>query len=256
MRASPEKVFTRLDVARTPVRATLRPPTASRSHVYTIEWNHETWVVKDFRDVSSWYRFLIGPLMTAHELRAIDELQGLPGVPADVFRVDWLALAYRYAPGESIRQLKRRSQPLAEGFFPKLEAVVQSVHARGRVHLDLRNSHNVLTSPDHDPILLDFQTSVSTRYLPGPLRRLLEEVDLSGVYKNWRLFSPATFSEAKAARFQTIQRARRWFGYLTGRPTRRRLRNPGSSDAGGTECAPGSPSRSTGCSTTGPRGSS
>jgi hypothetical protein len=256
MRTRSEPVFTRLDIARAPVTKTLRAATATRAHVYTLDWKNGTWVIKDFRYLSIWCRFLVGPLSTAHELRALAALQGLPGVPADPFRVDRLALAYRHAPGESIRQLKRRSQRLEEGFFPRLEALVQSVHARGRVHLDLRNSHNVLTSPEHDPILLDFQTSISTRYLPRPLRRLLEEVDFSGVYKNWRLFSPATFSETRAERFRTIQRARRWFGYLTGRPTRPRLRNPGRSDAGGTECAPSSSSRSTGRSTTGPRESS
>ena len=227
MRTRSEQVFTRLDIARAPVTKTLRAATATRAHVYTIEWKNETWVVKDFRHVSIWCRFLVGPLSTAHELRALAALRGLPGVPADPFRVDWLTLAYRYAPGVSLRQLKRNSQTLEEEFFPRLEALVQSVHARGRVHLDLRNANNVLTSPDHQPILLDFQTCMSTRLLPRPIRRLLEEVDLSGVYKNWRLFSPATFGETRAALFRRIQRRRRWFGRLTGRPARPRLRNPG-----------------------------
>src|SRR5688572_32119803 len=110
MRIRSEQVFARLDIARAPVTKTLRAASATRAHVYTIEWKNETWVVKDFRPVSIWCRLLVGPLSTGHELRAITALRGLRGVPADPFRVDWLALAYRYAPGNSIRQLKRNGQ--------------------------------------------------------------------------------------------------------------------------------------------------
>lgn len=214
MRAGRERRFSRVDFARARRVQTLSAPGPTSAHVFTIEWRGETWVVKDLCAASRLFRLVVGPILIARELRALEALRGLHGVPADGFRIDSVALAYRYTPGESIRQLKRRGAPPEGSFFVRLEALVENVHERGLVHLDLRNAWNVVATPQHDPLLVDFQTSIGTRFLPRPLRRLLEEVDLSGVYKWWVRSSPATFDDARAARFRKIQSARRFLGPL------------------------------------------
>jgi hypothetical protein len=253
MPPNPERRFSRADFALAPRVETLSAPSWKSACVVAIEWQGETWVVKDFRPASRLFRLVLGPILTARELRALEALRGLPGVPADAFRIDSVAFAYRYAPGESVRQVRQSGVPLGERFFPRLEALVNSLHRRGRVHLDLRNGWNMVATPHHEPLLVDFQSSVSTRRLPRPFRRLLEEIDLSGVYKWWIRLSPATLDEARAERLRRIQQARRFWplGFVVGLGPRPRETAP--FDTGGSEWKRSSSSPSTGRSTTRPR---
>jgi predicted Ser/Thr protein kinase len=215
---------------------TLRAASWRSAHVFKVEWQGEAWVVKDFRPSSWLFRRVIGPFLTMREVRALSALQGLKGVPADAFRIDSGALAYRYAPGESMRELRRKAVTLDGGFFPRLEALIGDMHARGIVHLDLRNAWNILATPEREPFIIDFQSSLRSGRLPRWLRRRLEQVDISGAYKWWARLSPGTFDGARAARLRKFHHARRLWPFrrfilsLKLRPARRlerRLPGPG-----------------------------
>jgi len=203
------KPFTRQDLASTRSVETLRRASWKSAHVFKLEWQGEPWVVKDFR-ASSWlFRCVLGRILTARETRALSALQGLGGVPADAFRIDSMALAYRFVPGQSMRQLRRQGVTLDDGFFIKLEALVEEMHRRGVLHLDLRNAWNILATPGLEPFLIDFQSSLSSKHLPRWLRRRLEGVDISGAYKWWVRLSPSTFDGARAERLRKLHHARR-----------------------------------------------
>jgi hypothetical protein len=152
---------------------------------------------------------VLGPILTAREARALSTLQGLEGIPADAFRIDGSALAYRFVPGQSMRQLRRKGVTLDEGFFPKLEALVENMHRRGILHLDLRNAWNILATPGLEPFIIDFQSSMRSKHLPRWLRRRLEGVDISGAYKWWVRLSPSTFDGVRAERLRKLHHARR-----------------------------------------------
>jgi hypothetical protein len=205
--------FTRKDFAFARSLETLRLPSWKKAHVFKLDWLGEPWVVKDFRRSSWLFRHLLGPLLTAREIRALSALRGVRGTPADAFRIDSLALAYRYVPGESMRQLRRKGVTLDAAFFPRLETLVKEMHRRGVLHLDLRNAWNILATADCQPHILDFQSSMRSRLLPRPLRRLLEAVDLSGAYKWWIRLSPATFDAARAERLEKLQKTRRFWPF-------------------------------------------
>ena len=51
---------------------------------------------------------------------------------------------------------------------------------------------NILVGDDGTPSLLDFQSCLGTRWMPPPLRRFVERIDLAAIYKHWAKRSPDT----------------------------------------------------------------
>jgi len=166
----------------------------------------EPWVVKDFRSSGFAVRNTIGRFLIRREARALRKVAGVEGVPAKAFRLDAHALAYRFVPGVTLKHADLGER--AAEFFARLERLLMQVHAVGGiVHLDVRNARNVLVTERGEPMLLDFQSHIGTRWMPAPLRRLAERIDLGGVYKHWQRSSPGSLGEERAA---LLARANRW----------------------------------------------
>ncbi len=65
--------------------------------------------------------------------------------------------------------------------------------------------------------MIDFQAALRTTLMPPPLRRLLERVDMGGVYKNWLRHAPGTLDAVRTAEYERSTRLRRLWpgrGYL------------------------------------------
>lgn len=179
----------------------------ANANVYLFEHCGKTWVVKDFFPRRWLVRNLIGRFLTRREVSGLRRLAGLPGVPQGAFRVDAFALAYHYVPGRRLRGL--RASALPADFFPALERNLRSMHARAAIaHFDLRNAANIVVSDTGSPSLIDFQSHVSTRWLPLPLRRFAEHVDRAAIYKHWALQSPSTLGSERRAILDRINRLR------------------------------------------------
>ncbi len=101
--------------------------------------------------------------LVRRELRAYEQLAGHPAVPRAFGRVDDLAFALEYRPGEVMGP--RLSGQVPGGFIPELRDAVHEMHARGVVHLDLRHRSNVLAGRDGHPVLIDFASAICFR--PG-----------------------------------------------------------------------------------------
>jgi len=115
-------------------------------------------VVKDFAPRGAWVRRWLGPWISARELRAWRALTGHAAVPRLLGRIDRLAFAVEYRPGQSLFAAHR--QPLAEGFLGELAQALAEMHRRGVVHLDLRNRTNVLCDESGRPVLIDFGSAL------------------------------------------------------------------------------------------------
>ena len=188
--ASGGQRFSRADLSRGPCRP-LSEGRWANAVLTLFEHANVTWVVKDFRTRTWLVRNLIGRFLIRRELNGLCRLTGVPGTPQGAFRVDAFALAYRHVPGTGLRGLP--ASALGPEFFPTLERNVLEMHARAQiVHLDLRNARNILVTGTGEPSLLDFQSHVGLRWMPGPLRRLAERVDRASVYKHWARRSPST----------------------------------------------------------------
>ncbi len=175
----------------------------------------ETWVVKDFRSCPAWVHAGWGRFMLRRELAALNRLEGVEGVPASAFRLDRFALAYRYTPGRTLNSLLPRQIDAA--YFNALEKLVGEIHRRGVAHLDIRHLSNVLVTDQGRPLLLDFQSSVFIDRLPGGLRQLLMDVDISGVYKCWQKLNPETMNDRQRDLLAEMEKKRR-FWVLKGYP--------------------------------------
>jgi hypothetical protein len=198
--------FSRADLSHGP-RRLLSEGRWANAVLTLFEHGNATWVVKDFRPRSWLVRNLIGRFLIRRELIGLCRLTGVPGTPQGAFRVDAFALAYRHVPGTRLRGLP--SSALDPEFFPTLERNVLEMHARARiVHLDLRNAENILVTGFGEPSLLDFQSHLGLRWIPGPLRRFAERVDYASVYKHWAKRSPDTLGPERKAILDQINALR------------------------------------------------
>ncbi|EXI74461.1 MAG TPA: hypothetical protein PK440_10840 [Candidatus Accumulibacter phosphatis] len=219
--------FARADLIRAE-RTLLRDGRWANARVERVSLEGEEWTLKDFSSRSWWVRNTVGRLLLRRELRALQRLQGIAGTPGDAFRVDAHAIAARFVPGRSLAKIDRTL--ITPGYLERLEGLLEAVHARGVVHLDTRGAGNVLMLPDGNPGIIDFQASLSTTWMPSGLRRLLEDMDMSGVYKKWAAWQPQAMDGERRARFERSNRFRRlWVprGYF-GLSKRRGANRPGS----------------------------
>ena len=188
------------------------------------------YVVKDFCACPFLYRETFGRFMVRRELSALEGLRGLSGVPAGVFRVDAYALAYRFVPG--IEMADAGPDRATPEYFRALESVVLAMHRRDVAHLDLRYGGNILVSDADTPLIVDFQSHVKLAGLPGFIRKMLESVDLAGVYKHWSHRHPDSLG---AERLAFLGRANIWRrlwvlkGYFGFKPQHHKNRPPGNS---------------------------
>jgi len=97
----------------------------------------------------------LGRLLTAHESRLYQRLDGIPGVPRFLGRWGDCGLLHEFIEGH----------PLAKGewvddrFFDRLRDLLDEVHRREVAYVDLEKRENILVGDDGRPYLIDFQIS-------------------------------------------------------------------------------------------------
>jgi len=99
------------------------------------------------------------------------------------------------------------------------------MHQRNMVHLDIRNQRNILVTDEGLPAVLDFQSSLNLENTPRALHKLLKDIDISGVYKNWFKKKPESLDNRRRAHLDALNKKRfLWFlkGYPLGTKTDRR----------------------------------
>ena len=136
----------------------------------------------------------LGKLLIDHEQAIYRALDGVTGVPRWVARLSNSACAIEYREGRPLDH----EPPPTTGFFEKLRALLDAVHARGVGHCDTNKRSNILITPDDEPVLLDYQLAVRTRDdLPWPLRaiarhivRYIAQRDIYHLYKHKRRMKP------------------------------------------------------------------
>jgi hypothetical protein len=190
--------LTRADLATAHTRL-LRDGRWANAQVFRVEAAGAAWIVKDFSRRRFWVRNTIGRVLLGRELRALRRLDGIDGVPQHPFRIDRHAIAAEFIPGVTLGQVP--AEQLDTQFFTDLERLMNSVHARGVVHLDTRGTGNMLRRPDGKPALID------TRWMPASWRRWFNDLDMAGVYKKWLQRDPDAMG---AARRELYERMTRW----------------------------------------------
>jgi predicted Ser/Thr protein kinase len=187
----------------------LRPPARNRPDLRLIEWRGERVVAKDWRAAS----LLLRPharRCLAREWRALAALTGLPGVPRALVRLPGV-IVVSYLDGEPLAH-RRVQRAEREAFFAALLARVEQMHARGVVHLDLRQRRNILCGADGQPAVLDFEAALvldATRVWGRLALYWGCKVDRLAILKHKARYAPRLLlpSERRLAR---VVRASRW----------------------------------------------
>lgn len=208
-----KKTLTESDFENCP-KEVLRIGHWGNARVYRLQKEGVFWTVKDFSQalpvVRTW-----GRLTLQHEKRIIDCLSGITGVPQNAVMVGPYTLAFEYIKGTNINMVSQ--ELIDESYLLSCEDLLKAIHERGVVHLDTRGKSNWLVQQNSEPALIDYQSAISTRYLPKVLKKILEDIDISGVYKKWQEFQPDKMGPFRLKEKDRIDRIRRlWIfkGYL------------------------------------------
>lgn len=159
---------TRAELSR-PSHAQLRAADSHRPRLLRVEAAGGRTVVKDFLPCGWLVRTLVGPWLIRREEHIYRLLEGCPGVPRLVGRVDRHALALEYIDGRNAGEYADGTLP--PDFFARLERVVEAMHARQVVHCDLKNRKNIVVAEGYRPYIVDFSAAFSRLGPLGWLRR-------------------------------------------------------------------------------------
>jgi RIO-like serine/threonine protein kinase len=150
-------------------------------------------MVKDVHPRSFFFRWALGLWLIHKEWKIYSRLAGIQGIPKAVERIDRFAFTMEFVPGKPIQ----RGEALSPSFFSDLERVLEEVHSRGVVHLDLRHKGNILVSERGEPYLIDFNSSFSFKekgFLRHFLFPILRWVDYGGMLKLKERVAPSLMS--------------------------------------------------------------
>lgn len=144
---------------------------------------------------------LIGRALVAREAYIYDKLKGLTGIPECHGRPDPYTLLTVYMGGADLRGSTRKP---GSDFFVLTRQIIESMHTRGVIHLDLRNRRNYGMDDAGAPYLLDFASAL---YVPDWhwLRRILAVVDWLGYIKVKAKLAPELMND-EDQRFYRLSR--------------------------------------------------
>lgn len=171
-------------------------------------------MVKDFLPCPAPWRWTYGRLLTGREVRAYGRLEGVEGVPRFLGRIDGYAFGVEWVAGKDLGKCPKGT--LRVETFDRLAATVEAMHARGVLHLDLRQRRNVLVDDAGVPRVIDFSSGFTVdpagRFGRWMLR-VFGAVDRSGVLKYKRRFLPQSLTDDEKARLRGVERWRRWWPF-------------------------------------------
>lgn len=140
--------------------------------------NSRCLVEKTYRN-RAWPVRIMGILLVSWEAFIYSRLKGIAGIPKLTGRPDKYTLITSYMGGENLRATTKK---IDGPYFEKLSRIIEQMHQRGVLHLDLRNRRNYGIDNSGLPYLVDF---ASCLYIPWPvrLREFLGKIDWMGFLK-------------------------------------------------------------------------
>ncbi len=173
-----------------------------------VEVEGRTLMVKDVWKRSLFFRWTLGLWLIHKEWKIYSRLKGVQGIPQPIERIDRFAFAMEFVPGRSIE----RGETLQPSFFFNLKQMLEEVHQRGVVHLDLRHKGNTLITERGEPFLIDFNSSFSFKE-KGLFRRflfpILRWVDYGGLLKLKERVSPSLMTPEELSFLKRFNRLRK-----------------------------------------------
>jgi len=120
-------------------------------------------IVKDYSAKGFWERNLVGRTVIARESRAYQALCGIDGLPSLFKRLSPFALAVEYLEGGDLGSLMPGDAWIT--VITQFERILQQLHERGWVHLDLHRRTNLLLV-EGKVYVVDLASSLHTGSIP------------------------------------------------------------------------------------------
>ncbi|WP_043587239.1 hypothetical protein [Geminisphaera colitermitum] len=174
-------------------------------------------IVKDFSRCVWWFRHVMGRRFVSKECGVIHFLKDLQGrgIVTDAHKLGPFTFCYTCIPGASVGAMSKAGRKLPAAFFQRWDQLVQAMHQRGIVHLDMRNTGNVLVGDDGCPTIIDFQSALRIRFLPRFIKNILKRVDRSAVIKGWIRHGDSPLPPEQAAWYENFLKTRNLWVSLT-----------------------------------------
>lgn len=190
-----------------------------QSSVYLVEIDDRRAAVKDFATAPPAFRRWIAPFLVRREIAALRHLQGTPGVPAFLGRIDRLAFAMEYVEGTPLANFKEGE--LAPEVFGRVQTVIDAIHERGVSHGDLKRRSNLLLTPSGEIYLIDFAAAVIGQRRLHPIQNWLQtrvaEVDDKSVPRLKKFVAPALLTAKDREKLENPTTLERWARRLLNR---------------------------------------
>jgi RIO-like serine/threonine protein kinase len=183
-----------------------------KADVHIVRAGGQKFVVKDFGAKGFWERNLVGRLVIARELRAYRALSDIEGLPSRYKRLSPFALAIEYLEGRDLGAV--RPNELGPGLILQFERIVEDLHERGWVHLDLQKRSNILVV-DGTLYVVDLASALHPGGVPligRRLTRFMSFFDRLSLIKIKNIYSPElmTERERKWLRLRNLVMPRKW----------------------------------------------
>ncbi len=155
----------------------------------------------------------IGRFLMKREVRLFRRVRAVTGVPPLLGTWDRTGLVHDYVEGGP---LGRRDRPDDE-FFPRLQEILEAMHAHGVAYVDLEKPENVLLGDDGRPYLIDFQISwycppnrFGNTWIARRVLAILQASDRYHLLKHWRRARP---DQLDAALMEEARRLPFWIAW-------------------------------------------
>jgi predicted Ser/Thr protein kinase len=185
---------------------------ALKADVFITRFRGQRFVVKDFGKKGFLERNLVGRMVIGREIRAYRALAGIEGIPSRFKRLSPFSIAIEYLEGRDLGTIVRGE--IGPGVIHQFEDVVEELHARGWVHLDLQRRSNILLV-DGKVFVVDLASALHPGSIPLAgrcLTGLLGLADRLSLIKMKSIYAPElmTARERKWLRLRNLMMPRKW----------------------------------------------
>lgn len=164
--------------------------------IYLVEEGQKA-VIKDYAGTPPFFRNVIAPYLVRREVRALETLQGVPGVPRFYGKIDRHAFAIEYIEGLPISELDETA--LNAELLERVQQVIDGIHARQVAHGDLKRRTNFLVNSQQQVVVIDYASAVIGKHWWRPVtnwvQKQMVEIDNKAVAKIKKLGAPAQMTE-------------------------------------------------------------
>ncbi len=194
------------------IERTLIKGKALKADVFVASACGSRFVVKDFANKGWLERNLVGRIVIGREARAYRALAGIDGLPAKYKRLGPFSIAIEYLEGRDLGAVL--AGEIGPGIIKQFEAVIEDLHARGWVHLDLQRRSNLLLVGNKL-----FVVDLASAFHPGGvpvigrcLTGLIGLADRMSLIKMKSIYAPEllTPNERKWLKLRNVFMPRKW----------------------------------------------